>query len=129
MNDQNATQAAGSSAPACSPALRATEDAVLAVIRERQRQDAKWGEQNHDAGTWALILLEEIGEWAKAELHARFGGPDAGNEHTEAVHMTAVALAVIECMNRKANTGLHRTEPAAGSGTVRGLVGASDSEG
>ena len=30
---------------------------------------------------------------------------------------------------RMPNTGLHRTEPAAGSGTVRGLVGASDSEG
>jgi len=46
-------------------------------------------------------LLEEIGEWAKAELHAKFGGPEADNRHTEAVHMTAVALAVIECMNRK----------------------------
>jgi hypothetical protein len=85
-------------------AHRAAEDAVIAVIRERIRQEGKWGEQNHDAGTWALILLEEIGEWAKAELHARFGGPDANNAHTEAVHMTAVALAVIECMNRKAYT-------------------------
>ncbi len=88
----------------CSPTLRAAEDAVLSVIRERQRQDAKWGEQNHDAGTWALIFLEEIGEWAQAELHARFGGPEAGQAHKEAIHMTAVALAVIECMNRKTAT-------------------------
>jgi DNA segregation ATPase FtsK/SpoIIIE-like protein len=77
------------------------EAAVLSVINERFRQDAKWGQQDHDAGTWALILLEEIGEWAKAELHARFGGPDAKNAHTEAIHMTAVAMAIIECMNRK----------------------------
>lgn len=83
--------------------LLAAEQAITAVIQERGRQDSKWGQQNHDAGTWALILLEEIGEWAKAELHARFGGPDAGNAHTEAVHTTAVALAIIECMNRKAN--------------------------
>ena len=81
--------------------FQACEAAIKDVIQERGRQDGKWGEQNHDAGIWALVLLEEIGEWAKAELHARFGGPEAGNRHTEAVHMTAVALAVIECMNRK----------------------------
>lgn len=109
MDIKNNGGGAGESSPAPdgSPALRAAEDAVLAVIRERHRQDGKWGEQNHDAGTWALILLEEIGEWAKAELHARFGGPDADNAHTEAVHMTAVAMAVIECMNRKANAPVH----------------------
>jgi len=84
-----------------SVAYQAAEAAINDVIRERGRQDGKWGEQNHDAGTWALVLLEEIGEWAKAELHSKFGGPEANNRHTEAVHMTAVALAVIECMNRK----------------------------
>jgi hypothetical protein len=103
MDTETVIDASESSpAPVRSSSSRAAEDAVLAVIHERHRQDGKWGQQNHDAGTWALILLEEIGEWAKAELHARFGGPDANNAHTEAVHMTAVALAVIECMNRKA---------------------------
>lgn len=37
------------------------------VEAERVRQDAKWGEQNHGRISWAMILAEEIGEWA-AEL-------------------------------------------------------------
>jgi len=71
------------------------------ILRERERQDKLWGEQNHDAGTWALILLEEIGEWAKAELPTRFGGPEAGRQRHEAVHAAAVAHAIVECMERK----------------------------
>jgi len=92
---------------------QAAEAAITDVIRERGRQDTKWGEQNHDAGTWALVLLEEIGEWAKAELHAKFGGPEADNRHTEAVHMTAVALAVIECMNRRQNEFIKKEDQGA----------------
>lgn len=74
--------------------------AIERVIRQRAKQDEKWGEQNHDAGTWALILIEEIGEWAEANLHAQFGGPAAAKRLTEAVHVAAVALAVVECMLR-----------------------------
>ena len=73
---------------------------MLEVAAERKRQDDKWGEQNHDAGVWALIILEEIGEWAKAELHRRFGGEDKDNAKTEAMQVSAVALAIVECMNR-----------------------------
>jgi hypothetical protein len=40
----------------------------------------------------------------------------------------AVCMGEVEEMLTQ-NASLHRTEPAAGSGTVRGLVGASDSEG
>jgi hypothetical protein len=44
-------------------------NAVLHRVRiERERQDSKWGEQNHDAGKWMLILQEELGEAAKAKL-------------------------------------------------------------
>ena len=33
--------------------------------KERQRQDEKWGDQeSHGVITWAMILTEEIGEWA-----------------------------------------------------------------
>lgn len=80
--------------------LMAAGGALDSVAKERERQDAKWGEQNHDAGTWALIILEELGEWAKAELHNRFGGPEAGNARKEMVHTTAVGTAIIECMDR-----------------------------
>jgi hypothetical protein len=74
--------------------------AIAEIQDERERQDQKWGEQNHDAGTWALVLLEEIGEWAKAELHSRFGGSEAGRQRHEAVHAAAVAQAIVECMER-----------------------------
>lgn len=38
---------------------------VLTLIRqERESQDDKWGPQHHDAEEWAMILLEEMGEWA-----------------------------------------------------------------
>ncbi len=40
-------------------------DIVLTLIREeRESQDDKWGPQHHDAEEWAMILSEEIGEWA-----------------------------------------------------------------
>ena len=36
---------------------------ILQLIKdERARQDAKWGPQHHDDGTWLLILIEEVGE-------------------------------------------------------------------
>lgn len=79
-----------------SKSYEAACNAIEAIIAERKRQNDKWGEQNHDAGTWALILLEEIGEWAKAELHKRFGGPDAGNDKTEIIHSAAVAMQILE---------------------------------
>lgn len=75
-------------------------EAFTEVILERNRQDKKWGVQNHDAGTWALILLEELGEWAKAELERRFGDGPAEDCRTEMVQTTAVAMAIVECMIR-----------------------------
>ncbi len=40
------------------------------VAFERIRQDKMWGNQGHDRTSWAMILAEEIGEWA-AEVKAR----------------------------------------------------------
>ena len=80
-------------------------DAERDIRAERKRQDAIWGEQNHDAGIWALILLEEIGEWAQAELESIFGGPNAGKQREEAVQMAAVAQSIIECMDRREGKG------------------------
>lgn len=90
---------------------RAAPRAETKILAERGRQDAKRGEQNHDAGTWALILLEEIGEWAAAELGLRFaGGPGAleGEKVVdEIVQIAAVAKAMVEHRERmKENPGL-----------------------
>lgn len=70
------------------------------VLEERQRQEDKWGEQNHDPFTYLAILTEEVGELAQASLHLRFGGPEALGVRMEAVQCAAVALAIVECLDR-----------------------------
>lgn len=75
-------------------------NAILSIIAERTRQDAKWGEQNHDPFTYLAVLTEEVGELAQAALHTRFGGPAAEGLRTEAIHVAAVALAIVECLDR-----------------------------
>jgi len=69
---------------------------------ERDRQDDKWGEQNHDPLTWGAILTEEVGELAQAVLQTRFGGALGGtvNIRREAVQVAAVAQAIVECIDR-----------------------------
>lgn len=72
------------------------------VIAEREKQDAQWGEQNHNPYIYLAILVEEVGELAQAILHTQFGGSHQGWEEVrkEAVHVAAVGLAVIECLDR-----------------------------
>ena len=70
---------------------------VLAMIRiERERQDAEWGEQNHEDLYWLGILMEEVGEIAKAIIECR--PADVGKELVEAA---AVSVAWLECLKRK----------------------------
>ncbi len=82
--------------------------AIKDVLDERARQDEKWGEQNHDPFTYLTVLIEEVGELAQAALHKRFGGPADENLRAEAVQMAAVALAIVECLDR--DTWLWRDE-------------------
>jgi NTP pyrophosphatase (non-canonical NTP hydrolase) len=74
--------------------------ALRDVIAERQRQDAKWGEQNHDPFLYLSVLMEEVGEFAQAALHTRYGGEAASKLRPEAVQTAAVALAIVECLDR-----------------------------
>lgn len=76
-------------------------DALNAVADERVRQDAKWGEQNHHPFTYLAILGEEVGEANQAALQATFGGKTWADYRTELVHVAAVAVAMIECLDRK----------------------------
>lgn len=77
-------------------------EALALIIVERVRQDAKWGEQNHDPFTYLTVLTEEVGELAQAALHTRFGGEKAAGLLDEAVQTAAVALAIVECLLRGA---------------------------
>lgn len=70
------------------------------IAQERDRQDGKWGIQNHDRSLWMEILGEEYGETCKASLEHRFGKGSIKDYRTELIHTAAVAVAAIECLDR-----------------------------
>lgn len=86
---------------------RRRANAVTDVIAERIRQDKKWGEQNHDPYLYLTILGEEFGETCKAALEARFRKDPVEKANwsqelrKEAVQTAAVALAIVECLDRQ----------------------------
>jgi hypothetical protein len=79
------------------------------VLVERTAQDAKWGEQNHPLAHWMLILGEEVGEANKAVLElavlwrdtpSAVTGKDVDRVRDELVQVAAVAVAILEYMDR-----------------------------
>jgi len=80
--------------------------ALKLVDAERNRQDHKWGEQNHAQTAWVGILGEEFGEYCQAvnetylnnATQQHKGGFD--NLMTELTHVAAVAVGAIECLMR-----------------------------
>jgi len=70
------------------------------IVDERMRQDAKWGVQNHDLFIYLSILMEEVGELSECALHSKFGGEKYGYIRVEAVQVAAVAMAIIERIDR-----------------------------
>jgi hypothetical protein len=73
------------------------------IADERRRQDAKWGQSNHHAATWALILAEQLGQASSALLGANYTDPAdrCMNEYRKnLVHLAAVAVASAECLDR-----------------------------
>jgi NTP pyrophosphatase (non-canonical NTP hydrolase) len=75
-------------------------DVIRDVIEERARQDEKWGEQNHDPFTYLTILGEEYGEACKAALEEEFGDGPIEDLRKELIHTAAVAVAMVECLDR-----------------------------
>ena len=72
------------------------EPGILQDIEgERERQETKWGEQNHAPELWQVILLEEIGEAAKALLEG-----DAPGYRAEMIQAAAVTIAAIGSLDR-----------------------------
>lgn len=66
------------------------------VRTERERQDAKWGEQNHNATTFVSILGEEYGSFCKAVNNMDMGEGSTEEILTELIHVAAVAKAIYE---------------------------------
>lgn len=71
--------------------MKIQQKIIELIVAERQSQDVKWGVQRHKHGTWMLILMEEIGEAAKAILQ---GDTDAFV--CEMVQVAAVAVVWLE---------------------------------
>ncbi|KKL92108.1 hypothetical protein LCGC14_1888050 [marine sediment metagenome] len=68
------------------------EDILQAIRDERARQDTKWGSQRKlSPQLWLTILMEEVGEVARASLE---GDPVGYVE--ELVQVAAVAVAALE---------------------------------
>lgn len=85
----------------------AKELAIVEIQNERDRQDQKWGEQNHGMEWWLAILMEEVGELSQATLEKHFGGRHGTDEQimSEAIQVAAVAQATVECLIRKNGRG------------------------
>lgn len=79
------------------------QEALAFVLNERERQNAKWGEQNHSDEIWLAILSEEIGEVSQAILHTKFGGKANGTTQEELIHAVAVGLQWLSCIRRRRN--------------------------
>lgn len=77
------------------------------VDAERQRQDEKWGEQNHVPVEWIAVLGEEFGEVCQDALKYHFGDKELlGDKYLrqyrqELIQVAAVAVAMVECLDRR----------------------------
>lgn len=89
-------------------AIKETNSVLSEVQEERRRQDKKWGEQNHTPPEWLSILGEEFGEVCKAVCEAHFSGYESTgnweNYRTELIQLAAVAVAMVECLDRNTHS-------------------------
>lgn len=83
-------------------------EALQRVNQERDRQDTKWGEENHAPQFWTGILGEEYGEYCQAVNETVFyngaeerkkGGYE--NMMKELTHVAAVAVGAMEALMRE----------------------------
>lgn len=72
-----------------------TDGAILSVRSERKRQDEKWGPSMERPSPSLAVLMEEVGEVANALLEN-----DEDNLRVELVQVAAVALAMVEAIDR-----------------------------
>jgi hypothetical protein len=85
-------------------------DALDDIDEERDRQDKTFGVQNHHPAYWLAILGKQVGqlgeaivsrEWASKGFDAPSPWHEANAQiREEAVQVAAVAVALIECMDR-----------------------------
>ena len=78
------------------PVLRAA--IFAAIIKERARQDVKWGYPRTDLTQtdWMTILMEEVGEASDESLSVRFSGTHIEEYRKELTHAAAVIVSILE---------------------------------
>lgn len=81
------------------------DDIVADVEDECAEQHDKWGVQEHSQLYWLGILVEEVGEVAKAIIEAGLPGRRRNpatvvDLRTELVQVAAVAISMIACLDR-----------------------------
>lgn len=77
-----------------------TKAVMEMIAQERQRQDAKWGaDRVLTPMLWLTILMEEVGEVARAILER-----DWANLLIEIVQVAAVAVAWLEMFSESVDT-------------------------
>ena len=83
---------------------RMTQDEYIVreVLDEREQQDARWGQQNHTPMEWLAVLTEEVGEVSQEVLRNHFGGKYLEAYRAECIQVAAVAVAMVECLDRQA---------------------------
>jgi len=69
--------------------------------QERDRQDARFGQQDHTPERWCVILGEEFGEVCRAVYDNTL---DPAHLRSELIQVAAVALAWLEATERNPNT-------------------------
>lgn len=86
---------------------------IADIVAERTKQDEKWGIQDHNFTTWLVILMEEVGEFSKAYLEFLFAKTTLAdkqkqivNVREELIQVCAVAVAMVECFDRKNPKGV-----------------------
>ena len=71
------------------------------VLCERYRQDELWGDQSgHPDERWLVILIEEVGEVARAMYD-----DDEGHVYEEIIQCAAVCMALAEAMQKRRKIG------------------------
>lgn len=81
---------------------RPTDQLLRKISDERNRQDEKWGEQNHNPLLWLSIIGEEYGEMCKEANEFSFSDDLQRMENlkTEAIQCAASCVAMIESIER-----------------------------
>ena len=72
------------------------------VVKERQRQDDKWGEdRDQDNLLGSVILTEEVGEAAEQSIAVHLGDVSEIGLYEEVIQVAAVAIAWAENLHRR----------------------------